>query len=225
VRIGSIVEKTVPMPSQSPFAKFYDQVFAIAGQEQQESFLRQLFTLDAALCASFEAYIYPPLRDLETEQAIIISAVAQIREKIKRYKWNILFDMDPTAEDYSTELTELIDKDIIGDYLLKMEAYCRTGDLLSAVSCLRIIEQGTNLNWEDVEEPAGYYGDEVRTHIGFQFDFFADCFLGSIFSPELIKEAIAHAEIYHSDSGGYFDHSKCWEDVLDTCKARLAGKI
>ncbi|MCB0612504.1 MAG: hypothetical protein H6573_32615 [Lewinellaceae bacterium] len=213
------------MPSQSPFANFYDDIFASATPAQQESFLRQLFTRDGSLCASFWAYINPPFRDVEVEQKTVDAEVAKMQESIKRYRWDILFDMDPTADDYSTELTELIDKDIIGDFQLQIEASCSTGDLLAALHSLRIIEQGTNLNWEEIEEPAGYYGAEVKDHIGYQFDFFTGCFLDHIFSADLIKNAIVQAEAYQSESAGYFDYSEDWEGVLKIFKDRLAGKL
>lgn len=213
------------MPSNSPFANFYDEVFASATQAQQESFLRQLFTQDASLCASFWAYINPPLRGVEVEQKAVDAEVAKMQESIKRYRWDILFDMDPTADDYSSELTELIDKDIIGDFQLQMDASCSTGDLLSALNCLRIIEQGTNLNWEEIDEPAGYYGDEVKEHIGYQFSFFIDCFLDHIFSEDMIKNAIAQAEAFRSESRGYFDYSDNWEEILEIFKDRLAENL
>ena len=213
------------MPSNSPFANFYDEVFASATQAQQESFLRQLFTQDASLCASFWAYINPPLRGVEVEQKAADAEVAKMQESIKRYRWDILFDMDPTADDYSSELTELIDKDIIGDFQLQMDASCSTGDLLSALNCLRIIEQGTNLNWEEIDEPAGYYGDEVKEHIGYQFSFFIDCFLDHIFSEDMIKNAIAQAEAFRSESRGYFDYSDNWEEILEIFKDRLAENL
>ena len=197
------------MPSQSPFANFYDDIFASATPAQQESFLRQLFIRDGSLCASFWAYINPPFRDVEVEQKTVDAEVAKMQESIKRYRWDILFDMDPTADDYSSELTELIDKDIIGDFQLQMDASCSTGDLLSALNCLRIIEQGTNLNWEEIDEPAGYYGDEVKEHIGYQFSFFIDCFLDHIFSEDMIKNAIAQAEAFpyvtSAKSGAHVD--------------------
>lgn len=213
------------MPSNSLFANFYDEVFALATPAQQESFLRQLFTQDGSLCASFWAYINPPLRDVEVGQNDVDAEVAKIQEKIKRYRWDILFEIDPTADDYSIELTDLIDKDIIGAFVQKMEAFCSTGDLLSALNCLRIIEEGSNLNWEEIEEPAGYYGEEVKEHIGYQFDYFASCFRDHIFSVELINQAIAQAKAYQSESGGYFDYSEDWGEILETFKDRLAGKI
>ena len=209
------------MPSQSPFANFYDDIFASATPAQQESFLRQLFIRDGSLCASFWAYINPPFRDVEVEQKTVDAEVAKMQESIKRYRWDILFDMDPTADDYSTELTELIDKDIIGDFQLQIEASCSTGDLLSALNCLRIIEQGANLNWEEIEEPAGYYAAEVKEHICYQFDFFTDCFLYHVFSEELIKNAIVQMEAFQSESSGYFDYSEYWEEVLKVFKGRL----
>ena len=86
------------MPSQSPLASFYDDVFASATPAQQESFLRQLFSRDASLCASFRAYINPPLRGVEVEQKTLDAEVAKMQESIKRYRWDILFDMDPTAD-------------------------------------------------------------------------------------------------------------------------------
>ena len=159
------------------------------------------------------------------EQKTVDAEVAKMQESIKRYRWDILFDMDPTADDYSSELTELIDKDIIGDFQLQMDASCSTGDLLSALNCLRIIEQGTNLNWEEIDEPAGYYGDEVKEHIGYQFSFFIDCFLDHIFSEDMIKNAIAQAEAFRSESRGYFDYSDNWEEILEIFKDRLAENL
>ncbi len=209
------------MFSQSPFADFYDHVFALAAPHQQESFLRQLFTLDASLCASFEAYINPPLRDLTAEQDTLDAAANRMRERIKRYRWDILYEMDPTADDYITELMDLIDKDIIGIYVQKIEVSCGTGDLLSALSCLRIVEQGTNLNWEHIEEPAGYYGPEVRQHIGYQFDFFTSSFLNNIFSKKLINNAITWAKAFQSAPSGYFDYSAHWGEIIEIFKGRV----
>ncbi|MBK8489946.1 MAG: hypothetical protein IPL49_03330 [Saprospirales bacterium] len=151
--------------------------------------------------------------------------VAKMQERIKRYRWEILFDADPTAEDYITELTELIDKDIIGTWLLKMAAFCSTGDLLSAIRCLRIIEQGTNLNWEEIEEPAGFYGDEVKDHIGYQFDFFMNCFIDHIFSADLINHAIDQANAFRSKPGAWFDYAENWGGILEQFKDRVEGKI
>lgn len=158
-------------------------------------------------------------------QKTVDMEVAQMQEKIKRYPWDILFETDPTADDYSVELTDLIHKDVIGSFLLKMEAACSTGDLLSALVCMRIIEKGTNLNWEELEEPACFYDDEVKEHIGYQFDFFISSFLDHIFSEDLINQAIVQAKAYQSDSGGYFDYSEHWGEILKTFKDRLAGKL
>ena len=213
------------MPSHSPFANFYDEIFALATPAQQESFLRQLFTQDASLCASFWAYINPPLRDVEVGQEAVDAEVAQMQKKIKRYPWDILFEIDPTADEYITELTDLIDRDIIGSFQLNMEAACRTGNLLSGLSYLRIIEKGTNLDWEKVEEPTSHHVREVKEHIGYQFDFFASCFRDHIFSVELISQAIAQAKIYQSESGGYFDYSEDWGEILETFKDKLAEKV
>lgn len=213
------------MPLHSPFGNFYDEVFTSATPAQQESYLRQLFTLNASLCASFWAFINPPSGDMEVGQKTVDMEVAQMQEKIKRYPWDILFETDPTADDYSVELTDLIHKDVIGSFLLKMEAACSTGDLLSALVCMRIIEKGTNLNWEELEEPACFYDDEVKEHIGYQFDFFISSFLDHIFSEDLINQAIVQAKAYQSDSGGYFDYSEHWGEILKTFKDRLAGKL
>ncbi|GJM36572.1 MAG: hypothetical protein DHS20C18_55730 [Saprospiraceae bacterium] len=209
------------MPSTSPFANFYDEVFVAATPEQQETFLRQLFTRNGSLCASFGAYINPPFTDFEEQQKHINSAVQQMREKIKRYHWDTLFDMNPLAEDYITELTDVINQEMIGAFSLKMIAFCATGDLLSALSFLRIIEQGTNLNWEELEEPASHHVDEVKEHIAYQFHFFLSSFQDYIFSVDLIKEAIAQMTSFTFPSGDYFDYSADWQDVLDEFKHQL----
>lgn len=209
------------MFSQSPFDDFYDRVFALAAPHQQASFLRQLFTLDASLCTSFEAYINPPLWDVTAERETLNAAAIRMQEGIKRYHWDILFEVDPTAEDYISELMDLLDKEFIGTYLRKIQVSCSTGDLLTALSCLRIIEQGTNLDWETIEEPAGFYGPEVKEHIEYQFDFFISCFLHNIFSKSLINNAITWAKTFQSEPIGYFDYSGDWEEIIKICKDRI----
>ena len=47
------------MANKSPFAKFYDFVFKTASASEQEAFLREVFTKDAALGSSFYNFISP----------------------------------------------------------------------------------------------------------------------------------------------------------------------
>jgi hypothetical protein len=213
------------MPSQSPYADFFDLVFTSAAPDLQDAFLRQLFANDAFLCASFWAYINPQLRDISLESVAINAAASQIQRIIKEYRWSVLFDTDPLAEDYSEELNELIAKNIISANLNSIENSCKTGDLLAALINLRVIEQGINLDWEKIEEPAGYYGPEVKMHTGWHFNFFINCFLDNIFSEKLIENAITWAQIWQSLPGEYFDFSKEWGSIVEILITRNQSPV
>ena len=160
------------MASHSPTADFYDTVFARAEKDQQELFLRQLFERDASLCASFWAFINPLSQSSIVKEDVLAAEIARMQKKTLYYPWDILFHKDPVADEYSSALTDLIDREIIGSFQLKMEAACSTGDLCSALSYLRIIEKGTNIDWENAEEPGSHHVAEVKAHISCQFDFF-----------------------------------------------------
>lgn len=199
------------MASHSPTAHYYDTVFARAEKGQQESFLRQLFERDASLCASFWAFINPLPQTGIVKYEVLAAEIAKMQEKTLHYPWDILFEMNPVADEYILELTDLIDREIIGTYQLKMEVACRTGDLCSALSYLRIIEKGTNVNWKNVEEPGSHHVAEVKEHICYQFDFLIRCFLDYVFSIDMVSRAITQAKTYQADANGFFDYSANWE--------------
>jgi hypothetical protein len=214
--------QTFTMPPHSPTAHFYDTVFARAEKDQQESFLRQLFERDASLCASFWAFINPLPQSSIVEVEALSAEIAKMQEKTLHYPWDILFEMDPVADEYSSELTDLIDREIIGPYQLKMEVACRTGDLCSALSYLRIIEKGTNVDWENAEEPGSHHIAEVKEHICYQFDFLRNCFLDYIFSVDAVSQAIIQAKTYQADANGFFDYSANWGEVSEILEDWLA---
>ncbi len=213
------------MPSSSPFADFYELVFTKAPKELQEQYLRKLFTMDGVLCASFSAYIDPPVDNITLSIPKMEAEIEKLHLKIRKYRWQVLFEIDPIAEDYSRYLCDLIDRDMLHQSLLDLQAYCIIGDLLSALNALRIIEMGTNVDWEALEEPASYYASEVQDHIRSQFLSFTDCFLGSIFSKKLIDTARSQAEIYRAHPGNYLEYTAEWAEVIEIFEDRLGKRI
>lgn len=213
------------MASHSPTAHFYDMVFAQAEKNQQELFLRQLFERDASLCASFWAFINPLSQSSIVEDEVLTAEVAQMQKKTLYYPWDILFQIDPVADEYISELTDLIDREIIGPFQLKMGASCSTGDLCSALSYLRIIEKGTNVDWKNVKEPGSHHIAEVKEHLSCQFDSLIYCFNDHIFSADTISRAITQAKAYQADANGFFDYFADWGAILEILEDRLIDQL
>lgn len=197
----------------SPFKYFYDEVFSIAPADQQAEFLKQLFTKDAALCASFQSFIQPPMKDVS--EADTEATAASMREKITQYPWDCLFDFDPTADEYSEELLQVLARDITGKYELQLASFCKIGDLLSALQCLRIIESGTDLDWTAVEEPAAHHPDEIAFYVEAVFDDLESHFIDNIFSKQAIDEAQKKAMWYLSNPGKVYNYSERWRQLIE----------
>jgi hypothetical protein len=209
--------------SNAPFSYFYDTFFATAPQKNQAVFLRQLFTKDALLRESFLSFMDVSLAEgnVAVLLAKVDSEILAIQTKVKTYDWEVLYDMDPTADDYSDMVTDLLERDLIGEKHFPTHFSCETGDLLEALFNLRVFERSVDFNWDTLSEPASYYHEEVGQWVGFQFDAFHSSFADYVFSAKLIQLGIELVDGFGVGAGAYFDFSLEWIGIADMLLDRL----
>jgi len=216
------------MSNKSPFAKFYDYVFKTASASEQEAFLRELFTKDAALGSSFYNFISPDRCDLTTMENLNIEIKKNIRtlqQKTRDYKWDILWDRDDNPESYADDLMKILEEKFVGFNQFPIRSMCSNGELLEALASLRIIEMGLNIDWEKVEEPAFYYGAEVGFFIVEQFEEFHVNFIDYVFSVTQINAALEMIKAFKMKPGAFFNNNEEWENLEDLFREEIAGRV
>jgi hypothetical protein len=216
------------MSANSPFAGFYNKVFATASPEQKEAFLQELFLKNAALCYSFQSFINPDLHSQAVMESIameIENQTANLQHKIKTYSWSVLWDVDGQPENYDEDLIRLLEEKFVGYTHFPIESLCSTGRLLEAVASLRIIELSLNIDWESVEEPAQYYGREVDCFISYQFDDLISSFIDHVFSKGQVRSAMELIADFKSKPGLFFDHSVEWQKVEDVFREYIVDMV
>ena len=212
--------------NQSPFANFYDEIFATSSQKEQEIFLRQLFTLDGSLCSSYYHY----LNFISVDQSIkdlIASAEEEalaIRKKILAYDWEDLFQTVPgTPEDYIEDVWKILREDFFNDILLWIKTHFSHGDILMAFKKMRVLELSLDFDWEkDLAEPACYYQDEINSYeVESEFNH-AHAYSGdSIFSVEILEKARDLIINFMGNPMTYFPHTENWKELLEGIDDRL----
>lgn len=212
--------------NESPFARFYDQIFATSTQEEQTVFLRQLFTIDASLCNRYFNYINFTLVDHPIEDLIesIEAEVLEIKKGIIAFNWENLFQTVPgTPDDYIEDVDNILHKVFFDEMILSMKANFSNGNLLIALKELRIIELSLDFDWENMlEEPACYYQDDVDSY-GIISEFnYADAYMGdSIFSVEILEVAQNLISYFIANPMKYTPHTESWQVLLDDIDERL----
>ncbi|MGK0365228.1 MAG: hypothetical protein ACI85O_002293 [Saprospiraceae bacterium] len=216
------------MSNKSPFAKFYDNVFKTASASEQEAFLRELFTKDAALGSSFYNFISPNKWDPVTMENFNIEIKKNIRtlqQQTRDYKWDILWDRNDNPESYADDLIKILDAKFVGFNQFPIRSMCANGELLDGLASLRVIEMGLNIDWEKTEEPALYYGPEVGFFIVDQFEGFYANFIDYVFSVTQIKAALEMIKVFKMKPGAFFNNNEEWENVEDLLREEIAGRV
>ncbi len=205
------------MSLKSPFKDFYNKAFSKSHPKSQADFLRKLFTRDGGLCASYLNYIYwiPDEDKIAHLKKQTINRANFLRERTVGYNWKKLFEIEPKQESYEVKVIDCINSKLIDTFILRMEASCRIGELLNAISQLRIIESGLNIDWKKVGEPASRYRNEISHEISFLFDHFSTCFMSHIFCVEMIEEGVKMIKSFIEEPGEYFDKSENWQEIIE----------
>ena len=212
--------------NQSPFASFYDDIFANTSQEEQEIFLRQLFTMDGNLCSRYYNYINFFSIDQPIKNVIgsAMEEAVAIRKKIIAYDWEDLWQTVPGApEDYIEDVWKILQKEFLSDVLLLIKSHFSCGDILMALKKMRILELSLDFDWEkDLTEPACYYQNEINyIEIESEFNFAHAYFDDSIFSVEILNIAQDLILNFINNPMTYFPHTKSWKELLEAIDDRM----
>jgi len=214
------------MSNQSPFANFYDQVFATSSPDKQEDFLRQLFTIDARLCARYFNYINVTGIDHAIDH--LVKLAKEESEKIKKaiiaYDWEDLYQTVPgSPDDYIEDVSKVLQEIFFKDILFNVEHNFRCGDLLTGLKNMRVIALSLDFDWEEkLVEPGSYYQSEIDAYDTIpEFNHLEFLFLDGIYSKQILSSAQDLLSYYITNPLTHFPHTDNWQALLELIEDRL----